>query len=246
MDDLIGNVLQQLERHGYLNDTIIVVTSDHGWQLGEHGEWAKYSLFESALQVPLIVSLPGQRTGVKFEKRSAFELQSRNTSTSPSGRRISEHVELLDLFPTLTELAGIPIPPKCSASIHNVQLCTEGRSLVSSMLPLGLSNVVEKINATMAKSQCPRPSKWPQANSDQPRLRDIRYMGYSIKDGESGARYTQWLAFNWTGMGTNWSHLVDQELYLDDHETSNVAYEPAWANLVMQLSQKLRRRLSFA
>uniref|UniRef100_A0A7S2RNE6 Sulfatase N-terminal domain-containing protein n=1 Tax=Mucochytrium quahogii TaxID=96639 RepID=A0A7S2RNE6_9STRA len=84
VDELVGRVLQTLEESGKKNDTIIVVTSDHGYHVGEHGFWAKHTVLENALRVPLMI----------YDSRVGS-----GTSHAP--------VELLDLFPTLVDLAGL-------------------------------------------------------------------------------------------------------------------------------------------
>jgi len=70
--------------------TIVIFTSDHGWHLGEHGLWHKRSLFEECARVPLVVSTPGMKT---------------------RGQTSAGVVELLDLFPTLCDLTGVPPLP---------------------------------------------------------------------------------------------------------------------------------------
>lgn len=99
VDDRIGELLAALDDAGLADDTVVIVTSDHGDMLGERGLWYKMSFFEPAARVPLIVHAPG-----RIEPR-----------------RIGRPVSLLDLAPTLIELAGGD-PPDLAAPL-------DGRSL---------------------------------------------------------------------------------------------------------------------
>lgn len=87
MDAQVGRILEELERLGLRDETAIVFTSDHGYHLGDHGFWQKSNLHEQVIRVPLIISAPGFQPG-----------------------RTDSIVELVDLYPTLSELAGLPIP----------------------------------------------------------------------------------------------------------------------------------------
>lgn len=87
MDAQVGRILDALERLGLRDSTAIVFTSDHGYHLGDHGFWQKSNLHEQVVRVPLICSVPG----------------------FPSGTTRSL-VELVDIYPTACELAGITIP----------------------------------------------------------------------------------------------------------------------------------------
>ncbi len=89
IDAQIGLVLNKLKEEELWDDTIIVLTSDHGYHLGEHYLWGKVTLFEESARVPLIVRVPGM---------------TRPKTRSPA------LVELVDVFPTLAGLCDLPAP----------------------------------------------------------------------------------------------------------------------------------------
>ena len=88
-DAMLGQLLDTLEDSGRVDNTIIVLWSDHGWHLGEKARWRKHTLWHDSTHVPLIVVAPGV--------------------TRP-GSRSNVPVSLMDIYPTLTELAGIATP----------------------------------------------------------------------------------------------------------------------------------------
>eukprot|EP00494_Astrolonche_serrata_P023122 UN23379 len=63
IDEQLGRIIDHLKSKNLWNNTIVVFWGDHGYSLGEHGLWAKQTLFENAVRVPLILSVPGYRTG---------------------------------------------------------------------------------------------------------------------------------------------------------------------------------------
>ncbi len=86
LDANVGRILDALDRLRLTEHTIVVFLSDHGYQLGEHGQWMKSTLFERSARAPLILAGPG---------------------ISSKGRSTSRVVEFLDLYPTLADLAGV-------------------------------------------------------------------------------------------------------------------------------------------
>ena len=146
LDTQVGKVLTALERLALRDRTIVVLWSDHGLHLGEHGLTRKTTVFELDARVPLIITTP----------QHAGRQQTRGL------------VELLDLYPTLTELCGLETP--------NV---LHGKSLVG---------LLENPNQTFrpaALTQTPRPN--------YPRGKLPEVMGYSIRT--ERFRYTEWRDF---------------------------------------------------
>lgn len=94
LDAQIGLVLRTLQETEHWDDTIVVLTSDHGYQLGEHFMWGKVTLFEVCDRVPLVVRVPGQIG---------------DAATTP-GSQSEGLVELVDLYPTLAELCSVAAP----------------------------------------------------------------------------------------------------------------------------------------
>jgi choline-sulfatase len=90
-DRQVGKVLDALEESGLADNTVVIYTSDHGEMAGENGMWWKSNFYEGAASVPLIVSWPGR---------------------IPEGQRLNQVVNLVDIGPTLLELAGSPPLPQ--------------------------------------------------------------------------------------------------------------------------------------
>jgi len=106
-DAMLGRVLDALEASPHRDNTIVVLWSDHGWHLGEKQHWQKFTTWRVCTRVPLMVKVP---------KGAAPGLPEGTTA----GTRCDRPVNLLSLFNTLTELAGVPAKPN-----------TDGPSLVA-------------------------------------------------------------------------------------------------------------------
>ena len=87
-DAQIGKLMKALDEKGLAENTIVVLWGDHGWHLGDHGMWCKHTNYEHAARIPLIVASPGCAVGQKTKSL----------------------VETVDLYPTLCELAALPVP----------------------------------------------------------------------------------------------------------------------------------------
>jgi iduronate 2-sulfatase len=90
VDAQVGRILGELDQQGLRDNTIIILWGDHGWKLGEHQAWAKHTNVENDTRAPLILSVPGMKK---------------------TGGRTDALVEFVDVYPTLADLAGLPLPP---------------------------------------------------------------------------------------------------------------------------------------
>jgi iduronate 2-sulfatase len=89
IDAQLKIVLEALDESGHADDTIVILTSDHGYHLGDHFQWGKVTLFDIGAKVPFIVRVPG---------------------LTKAGTTSEAMVELVDIFPTLADLSGLEVP----------------------------------------------------------------------------------------------------------------------------------------
>ncbi|KAM5289879.1 iduronate 2-sulfatase isoform 2-T2 [Glossophaga mutica] len=139
--------------------------------------------------------------------------------TSDHGQQAVDIVELVSLFPTLTGLAGLHVPPRCPIPSFHVELCREGQSLLKHFRFHDLEEdptLHDNPHESIAYSQYPRPADYPQWNSDKPSLKDIKVMGYSIRTIDY--RYTVWVGFNPHKFLANFSDVHAGELYFVDSD----------------------------
>eukprot|EP00117_Sycon_ciliatum_P027848 scpid89841/ scgid22523/ Iduronate 2-sulfatase; Alpha-L-iduronate sulfate sulfatase; Iduronate 2-sulfatase 42 kDa chain; Iduronate 2-sulfatase 14 kDa chain len=218
-DAQVGKVMSKLTELGYADDTIVVLWGDHGWQLGEHGEFGKFTNFEDATRVPFLLHVPG---------------------VTESGMQSDALVELIDIYPTLTDLAGLPQPELCPTHSHNISVCVEGISAA----PL-LKDPKQQWKKG-AFSQYARPNSGifyiPDHKYPNPPRESV--MGYSIRTDKW--RFTEWVRFNRTLAIANWTDVWGTELY--DHSTPttnfndenvNRAYDKSTEEVIAQLKDML-------
>lgn len=177
MDAQVGKVVAEMSKQGMLENTVILFWGDHGYHLGEHGLWAKTSNFELDARVPLIIAAPhAKQRGVKA----------------------TALVEMLDIFPTLNALCGLPSVP-----------ALEGVNLV----PV-LDDPTAKVKSA-AFTQHPRPPYPDRMPDKQP-----THMGYSVRT--ERWRYTEWR--NWKTGVVEASELYDHTS--EQPELQNVIARP--------------------
>ncbi|QDT01715.1 Choline-sulfatase [Rubripirellula lacrimiformis] len=90
-DAQVGKLLAALDRTGQRDNTIVILWGDHGWYVGDFGEWCKHTNYEIATRVPLIVSAPGVAPDRSSESMAEF----------------------VDIFPTLCQMTGLDVPEHC-------------------------------------------------------------------------------------------------------------------------------------
>ncbi|MBU2905359.1 sulfatase [Arenibacter algicola] len=108
VDAQIGRMLSALDEAGVRDNTIIILWSDHGWHLGDMGIWGKATNYEIATRVPLIISTPDMPIGMRGKKTNAL-------------------VELVDMYPTLCDLAGVSLPAHLEGQSFAPLLSDPGR-----------------------------------------------------------------------------------------------------------------------
>lgn len=231
IDAQIGRLLDELENNGLTQNTIVVFWGDHGWQLGEHGLWGKASNFELAARVPLIVAAPYQKS---------------------RGSRCSALVELVDVYPTLCELAGLPLPAHL-----------EGDSFA----PLLDNPNREWKKAAFTQFPCPALREWAGLPLDsymshlfqslltkvEKQIRETLPSDYSLEDCRQHLmgytmRTDRYRLVVWCD-DRNRSRPLAVELYdhaRDPQENANVAGSPEYAAVVSELMEHWRKGWIFA
>ncbi len=192
-DACFGKLMDGLKAQGMDDNTIVIVWGDHGWKLGEHGSWCKQTNYNIDTRVPFLIRDP--RMGAR-------------------GKKCNSLVELVDLYPTLCDLARITVPDNM-----------EGTSLK----PL-LRHPERELKSAVFSQYHRRPKNTPDRKS---------YMGYSMVT--TRYHYIEW--YYWDNQKKKTLDFAAVELYdnqADAEENINIAGFPENAALVRELSQKLK------
>lgn len=147
MDAQVGRLLDALEKLKLSDNTVIVFVSDHGYHLGHHGLWQKGDLFEGSARVPMIIAYPGMKTNGQSTKAIA---------------------EMVDLYPTVSELCGLPIPKQLPGT---------------SLMPILKDPTTPGKSAALTVATS-------RAASMHKEMKGARPLGHSIRT--SRYRYTEW------------------------------------------------------
>ncbi len=194
VDACIGKLVRGLAQLGLDKNTVVVIWGDHGWKLGEHGSWCKQTNYDIDVRVPLMIRVPGLST---------------------TASRCNRLVELVDLFPTLCDVAGIGIPDDMEGT---------------SFKPLLLDAELDWKSAAFSQFH-----RNPRVTPD-----GRRYMGYSIVT--LGYHYVEWRY--WNNIEGTAGDIAAIELYdrkADPDENTNIAMLGGNSRTVEQLSRQLKR-----
>ena len=193
VDACFGKLIEGLQILGLDKNTIVVVWGDHGWKLGEHGSWCKQTNYNIDTRVPLFIYDP------------------RNPAADYDCESL---VELVDLFPTLCDLAGIEIPEYMEGMSLKPLLADPGQELKSA----AFSHYHQRPKNTLDGKQ---------------------YMGYSMVTARY--HYVEW--YSWDDEAKVPGDLAGRELYdnqVDPDENVNISELPENAEIIQALSEKLK------
>jgi len=190
-DAQIGRLIAAMKKMGIYDNTIIILWGDHGWKLGEHNSWGKMTNYNNDIHVPLIIKAPGFKKGVICDKL----------------------VELVDMYPSLLQLAGIKVPEYLQGT---------------SFVPL-----LKDPDSPWKSAAFSQFHRRPRHSADHK-----RYMGYSMMTQDY--HYVEW--HYWDNNKHVPGKLTDVELFdrkADPQENINIAAMPENKNLIKKLAEQL-------
>lgn len=246
-DSIVGRAVAAVEKVNQTNRTIVIFHADHGYQLGEHNQWEKFTNFELGTRVPLIIKVP-------------WKLAVR-------GRKSTVMAELVDMYRTLAALSGFPNGP--------VEDGVEGQSLAplfdapaattttTTTTTTAGGEALRELDAKVALSQFARCGCKNTTNKHTGKAHmacghcvavprgEFQYMGYSLRS-PKGWRYTEWMAWNGTALDADWAdpaglrgvelydHRGDNGTDFGGYENVNLAHDPSYTQVAAELHAELR------
>ena len=210
VDAQIGRIIAAIEKNRVRDNTIIVIWGDHGWHLGEYGIWGKATNYEIATKVPLIISTP---------------------SMPQKGTPSDSLVELIDIYPTLCDLANIPQPDHLAGEslipvLNNPDATVKGVAMSQFPTPALREWAANPLSPEMRETffgplinQVEQKIRKQQGSQWNRELFEKYLMGYTIRDPRY--RYIEWRDTRNLNVEPIYHELYDH--LNDPHETVNVA-----------------------
>jgi len=234
VDDLIGQLIATLKELGAWEDTIVSFIGDHGWHLGEHDMWCKMSNSELGTRIPMLISAPFM--------------------AGAAGTRSYALAEAVDLYPTLSELAGLSIDRSLPeyANLGGVSLApifadprATVKDIAMSQFPRCWQNNTHHTGKKPGDENN-RTSSWETMSDCHWTEREhLDFMGYKMRT--ANFSLTQWFAWNGTALRADYDNVVGVELYdhgtddgtapaaFDNFENVNLHGNPAFADIEKDL-----------
>ncbi|GBG31522.1 Iduronate 2-sulfatase [Hondaea fermentalgiana] len=235
IDEEVGKILAKLEEVGLANSTIVSITADHGWSLGEHGAWCKRSEYELVTHVPLWIHDP------------------RATATDALTYNRRGFMSLIDLYPTIADLAGIPLSVS-EYEDYSIQGVSRAANYFRSEISATTTEVLQQVASAEGHSFgypvdaafTVQPACFDSSGDTSvcDTVLEFDYMGLSVRT--ENFRYTEWWPWDDSSASIDFSDgLPDgkQELYdhrTDSFELVNLASNSSYSDIVSEHALYLR------
>ena len=194
VDAQVGKVLQAVKRLKLDQDTIVVIWGDHGFALGESGRWCKGTNFELDTRVPLLIRTPNM--------------------TQP-GIATDQLIEMVDLYPTLADLAGLRIPTNLDGKSFLPLLTNpraKGRDCVISQFNRPWQSTTPEVMGYSIRTKSSRYTRWVQWESKETMVEELYDYSSSKKEAEGQAIEDDNLAYKNPALREQMSKRLDHEL----------------------------------
>eukprot|EP00041_Stephanoeca_diplocostata_P018983 m.402447 g.402447 ORF g.402447 m.402447 type:complete len:633 (-) comp21178_c0_seq8:277-2175(-) len=197
VDEHVGAILETLDASGLQDNTVVLFHADHGYHMGEHGEWEKKSHFDLVVHVPLMIHVPWL--------------------PATWGQRCPAMFDLVSVFPTVAALAGLPVPD----GVDGVDLSALVANPVADAPPTAFHQY-PACGCADGPEVCFHTARI--ACNNVPRT-EFNYMGYSLRNAEW--RYTAWFVWNNATLRPDFQGPFIEELYnhTGDHSYEMDMYE---------------------